>query len=413
MALMVTRTACPARVPEVTACGHDFRHLCSQDVLGTMALMQTDRWLRAAGVATWLVCGIPVAAEFSAVTVPTARAVWAAAGFLVFGAAFWINTSAAFRHARRSIRAVLLLLQVAGGLSVVASTGHGLPGAILVIIAGQLPGVFSASAALRWIALQSIVLVVILAYTDGRIAAVSEGAAFAGFQIFAVATAWLAHSERTAREDLARTNAALTATRELLAENSRVAERLRIARDLHDALGHHLTALSIQLDVASRLTGGPAANHIREAHAIAKLLLSDVRDAVSRLRGSSRIDLSQALNALTGAPAPMTIHLDVPARLDLEDAAQAHALLRCVQEIITNTSRHASAQNLWITIVQRPDGIDLRARDDGCGSAEVRWGNGLRGIRERFEEYAGRIDVKSVAGEGFEVHGFMPRPEVA
>jgi signal transduction histidine kinase len=376
-------------------------------------LVQTDRWLRAAGLATWLVCGIPLTAELSRGTVTPARALWAVAGFLVFGAAFWINTSSVCARLPRRIVVLLLLLQVAGGLSVVALTGNGLPGATLVIVAGQLPSVFAPRAALAWIASQSVVLVLILVFTDGRIAAVAGGAAFAGFQIFAVATAWLAHSERSAREDLARSNAALTATRELLAENSRVAERLRIARDLHDALGHHLTALSIQLDVASRLTEGQAADRIREAHAVAKLLLSDVRDTVSALRGSSRIDLSQALRVLAAAPAPVRIHLEVPERLALDDAAQAHALLRCVQEIITNTARHASAQNLWITIAQRSEGIELRARDDGRGSPEVRWGNGLRGMRERFEEYAGRVDVTSAVGQGFEVHGFMPRPETA
>ena len=378
-----------------------------------MTSMNTDRWLRGAGLATWLVCGVPLLAELSAGTVPRERAVWTAAGFVLFGAAFWINTSPACAHRGRMLKISLLLLQVAGGLSVVALTGNGLPGATLVIIAGQLPGVFSSRGALMWIALQSVLLVVILLYTDGRIAALAGGTAFAGFQVFAVATAWLAHSERRAREDLARSNAALTATRELLAENSRVAERVRIARDLHDTLGHHLTALSIQLDVASRLTEGSAATHIREAHAVAKLLLSDVRDTVSTLRASSRIDLSQALRALASASSPVKIHLDMPEHLNLEDGAQAHALLRCVQEIITNTARHASAQNLWITIFERAEGINLHARDDGRGSPEVRWGNGLRGMRERFEEYAGRVDVTSGAGQGFEVHGFMPRPEAA
>jgi signal transduction histidine kinase len=341
------------------------------------------------------------------------RAGWALAGFVVFGAAFGINTSPRCARAGRSTKIALLLLQLAGGLSIVALTGNGLPGATLVIIAGQLPGVFSPRAALTWIAAQSIVMILILLYTDGRIAAVAGGTAFAGFQIFAVATAWLAHSERRAREDLARSNAELTATRELLAENSRVAERLRIARDLHDALGHHLTALSIQLEVASRLTEGPAAGHIREAHAVAKLLLGDVRNTVSTLRGSSRVDLSQAVRALATAPSPVKIHLRMPEHLNVEDGAQAHALLRCVQEIITNTARHASAQNLWIEIAQRPDGIDLHARDDGRGSSELRWGNGLRGMRERFEEYAGRVEFHSVAGKGFEVRGFMPRPEPA
>jgi signal transduction histidine kinase len=378
-----------------------------------MSSMRTDTWLRGAGLATWLVCGVPLAAELSAGDVPLQRAAWVVAGFLVFGAAFWINTSGVCSRFGRTPRIALLLLQVAGGLTMVALTGNGLPGATLVIIAGQLPTVLSPRAALTWIGLQSVMLVIILVNTDGRIAAVAGGTAFAGFQVFAVATAWLAHSERVAREDLARSNAELKATRELLAENSRVAERLRIARDLHDTLGHHLTALSIQLEVASRLTDGAAATHIREAHAVARLLLSDVRGTVSTLRGSSRIDLSQALRSLASAATPVAIHLQMPERLDVDDSAQAHALLRCVQEIITNTARHAAAQNLWITIVQRPDGIDLHARDDGRGSPGVRWGNGLRGMRERFEEYAGRIEFQSVAGQGFEVRGFMPRAEAA
>ena len=112
--------------------------------------MNTDRWLRGAGLATWLVCGIPLLAELAAGTVPLERAPWVAAGFMVFGAAFWINTAPACAHAPRWRKVALLLLQVAGGLSVVALTGNGLPGATLVIIASQLPAVFSSRAALAW-----------------------------------------------------------------------------------------------------------------------------------------------------------------------------------------------------------------------------------------------------------------------
>ena len=84
-------------------------------------------------------------------------------------------------------------------------------------------------------------------------------------------------------------------------------------------------------------------------------------------------------------------------------------LVRCVQEIITNTARHASAANLWITITQRADGIDLQARDDGRGSSELHWGNGLRGMRERFEELSGTVDFSSKVGAGFRVDAFVPR----
>jgi len=206
-----------------------------------------------------------------------------------------------------------------------------------------------------------------------------------------------------------RTNRQLVAFRHELARLAVADERARIARDLHDTLGHHLTALSIQLEVASRLTDGVAAGHIREAQAVAKLLLGDVRDVVSKLRDRGEVDLSQAIRALARTPGTLDIHLDLPHRLEVDDPAQAHALLRCVQEIITNTARHASARNLWIVVSQRPDGIDLHARDDGRGASLLEVGNGLRGMRERFEEYAGRVEFSSRAGEGFEVRGFMPR----
>ena len=83
--------------------------------------------------------------------------------------------------------------------------------------------------------------------------------------------------------------------------------------------------------------------------------------------------------------------------------------MRCVQEIITNAARHGGARHLWVRIETRADGIDLHARDDGRGAAEVTWGNGLTGMRERFAEYDGRIEVAPGAGRGFEIHGFMPR----
>jgi signal transduction histidine kinase len=372
--------------------------------------MHAEVWLRVAAYLTWIVCGIPGAVMIATGRMSSARAaVWAVA-FLAFGAAFHMCSRPLRTVRRRSGQVALLAVQTAAGLALVAVSAAGTAGALLVIVAAELPAVFNTRATVGWVVAQSLLLAAVFWRLDGPLAAIVGGGAMGGFQLFAVTTAWFAHSERLARQELARANAELTATRELLAENSRVAERLRIARDLHDTMGHHLTALSIQLEVASRLSDGAAATHIHEAHAVAKLLLGDVRDVVGTLRHSGHIDLSQALRALAITPGVLRIHLEMPDRLDLEDSAQAHALLRCVQEIITNTARHASARNLWVTIAQRADGIDLRARDDGRGASVLEWGNGLRGMRERFAEYAGRVEVQSSAGHGFEVRAFMPRP---
>jgi signal transduction histidine kinase len=80
-----------------------------------------------------------------------------------------------------------------------------------------------------------------------------------------------------------------------------------------------------------------------------------------------------------------------------------------VQEVMTNAVRHAGARNLWIAVSDGADGIRVRARDDGRGAGAFTWGNGLRGMRERFEALAGRVDVETRAGGGFEVRGVMPR----
>jgi signal transduction histidine kinase len=241
-----------------------------------------------------------------------------------------------------------------------------------------------------------------------------------GFMLFAAASSFLVRSEAAARAQLALANSELLATRAMLVETSRVEERLRISRDLHDTLGHHLTALSLQLDVAARLSDGKAADHIRQAHAVARLLLGDVRDVVSRLRDTSQPDVAEAIRSLAaqqgtgpaegGSGEHVAIHLDLAETFIVDDAPRAEILLRCVQEIITNTARHAQARNLWICLEARPDGIALHARDDGRGADVVTCGNGLTGMRERFEQFSGHVEFSAGPGAGFEIRGFLPTP---
>ena len=105
----------------------------------------------------------------------------------------------------------------------------------------------------------------------------------------------MARQQAEARDEQRRLNAELRATRVLLAESARVNERTRISRELHDLLGHHLTALSLNLEVAGHLTEGRAQEHVKQAHTLARLLLTDVREAVSQLREGDAIDLGAAL----------------------------------------------------------------------------------------------------------------------
>jgi signal transduction histidine kinase len=293
--------------------------------------------------------------------------------------------------------------------------GSGMGLGLLVIVAAELPYFLSQRWTWTWIVLQTVALIVAIGGLGSRFDL--ETATFAlaaiGFQVFAAACSMLALSQGRARTSLARTNAELTATRELLAAGSRSSERLRISRDLHDTLGHHLTALSLQLDVAARLSDGKAAEHIRQAHAITRLLLSDVRDVVGTLRETSRLNLADSIRALTVQPVSARVHLDLPDPFVFDDTQRAEAILRAVQEVLTNTARHSLASNLWIRLEQTGEGLALHVRDDGRGADRVVRGNGLRGMQERFAQYGGRVEIRTAAGEGFELHAFMPAQPAA
>lgn len=372
--------------------------------------MGPEQWLRIAGLGTWIAATIPAVAGMLQGRLAGGRLILWTGGAIAFLLAFVGPTLFAQTCRRPGVRGGLLLVQALAALAMVGAGRDALAAAVLlVVVAGQLPAIFPSKKGVPWVALQTAALIAVFSAFMAPLSAGTYGLAFGGFQLFAFGTGALARRERLAREALGAAHAELLATRALMAEHSRASERLRISRDLHDALGHHLTALSLQLDVASHLADGRAVQHVRQAHAITRLLLADVRDVVGQLRESRPRDLAQAVRALVSAPAgPLAIHLDAPESLPTEDEAHAQAVLRCVQEIVTNATRHGQARHLWITVVTGPEGLTLHARDDGQGAARVAWGHGLTGMRERFEALAGRIEVDAHPGHGFEVRGFLP-----
>ena len=373
-------------------------------------------WFYAAALATWVACGLWPIAAIVAGRFTGAPAVAYVVAFLVYGAALLTMLMLPQRraHVPLAVPVTLAAVQSITAVFVNADTsiylrGTGTGLGLLVIVAAELPYFLGTTAIWTWIAVQTLALFWFLGgISNGAIEMLTFVGAALGFQAFAAASSVLAISEGRARTNLARVNAELTATRELLAEGSRTSERLRISRDLHDTLGHHLTALSLQLDVATRLSQGQVAEHIQQAHAITRLLLSDVRDVVSTLRETSRLNLGAAVRALALQPVGPRVHLDLPDDIVVDAAERAETLLRAVQEILTNTTRHADAANLWIQLQATPDSVVLHARDDGRGADTVRRGHGLTGMRERFEQHGGSVDVTTRPGAGFEVRAVMP-----
>jgi signal transduction histidine kinase len=229
-----------------------------------------------------------------------------------------------------------------------------------------------------------------------------------GFQLFALCAGQLARSEIAARDELARANTELRATQAILDESARLAERLRIARDLHDVMGHTLTTLTIHLDVAGKLSSGPAAEHVACARNAAGELLDQVRSVVSRFR-IQPADLRAALEKLAAGVEGLHVQLRIPPELAVSDPTRAEALVRCVQEVITNALRHSRARELVIDLSSEPEAILITAHDDGRGG-NFTVGHGLAGMRERFEMLGGTLSVSSAAGRGFTVQGTLPLP---
>jgi signal transduction histidine kinase len=153
---------------------------------------------------------------------------------------------------------------------------------------------------------------------------------------------------------------------------------------------------------------------VRQAQSVAKLLLGDVREVVSQLREGDSIDLTQALTNLTEGVPGLTIHLELPPRFSVDDPKRAQVLLRCAQEIITNTVRHAGAHNLWLRFERNADRqMAIHAHDDGHGAIQFRQGNGLAGMRERLAQFGGRLDIVTGKGRGFVLDASLPLENVA
>ncbi|WP_342120197.1 sensor histidine kinase [Pseudoduganella sp. OTU4001] len=226
------------------------------------------------------------------------------------------------------------------------------------------------------------------------------------------ALGWLASRERRSRLALAAKHAELLATQVLLSDTIRESERMRIARDLHDSTGHHLTALNLHLDIARRKAGEQADASLLTAHELSRDLLAQVRAVVASERAAAGVDLRLALERLcAGIPQP-AITLRVAADMPAPAPAVAHAMFCCVQEALSNAVRHANARSLVIDIALR-DGL-LRAviEDDGAGRGTAQEGNGLRGMKERLAILGGVLEAADLPQRGFGLRITLPHAGV-
>ncbi|GAB3011117.1 sensor histidine kinase [Bowmanella dokdonensis] len=321
------------------------------------------------------------------------------AGFLL------VTREGGFRH-DQFVRTLLLLalFGIVNCLYIVVPYSYN---AVLMAVWSALVPHFIAFRLALWLSpLWSAPLWLTQAFYWGHDYALITALLFWSFNLFALVTMQTTLREQKAREAANQLNRELMATQTLLNQAGKQAERTRIARNIHDLLGHHLTALSINLQVAGRKADGEVKQAVEKCHAIAGLLLSDVREAVAEIREKSLIDLQSALQELTTDLPRIQVDLNIQA--EVQDVEQAHAILMCVKESLTNSLKHSSADRISISLSEASGNLQLDIHDNGQQKiAGFRTGNGLRGIQERASGLCGQALFES-GPRGFHTRILLP-----
>ncbi|MBN8799330.1 MAG: histidine kinase dimerization/phosphoacceptor domain-containing protein, partial [Stenotrophomonas nitritireducens] len=237
-----------------------------------LGYLSHTRVLRLAGLFTWGLVSLPLlytqyAPAEGELPPSLGEATWLLAAYLSFGVCyFWLTRGlSAGGHTSWYDRLALLVLTLSG-LAVSYLSVTGLGSILLMVAAGVIPWLLSRRVGIVWLVLSQLAVLPVYNLIMGLplFEALLQSLLYAGFSMFIFVTSLVARQQTQAREEQRRLNAELRATRLLLAESARVNERTRISRELHDLLGHHLTALSLNLEVAGHITEGQAQEHVRQ-----------------------------------------------------------------------------------------------------------------------------------------------------
>jgi signal transduction histidine kinase len=374
----------------------------------TSQLRYRHHWIFCVGaLAVWLVQGWPVLQKFMAgATIRDApvSALWFVP-FTLFGVAV---LGAMALRLRPTLQWTLLCVQLAAVVAMTAIVPWAGMSFFLIVVAWQVAMVTAPVKALGWVAFQNLAIIGTLAQALNPDLCWILGKSLA-LQLLLVFTAQALRRETETARTLSQTNSELRSAQAIIANTVRSAERLRISRELHDAWGHELTALGLQLEIASHVTEpGRANDHVMQAKGLARALLTKVRDVVATLREAERCDLKDALEALAESVPTPAIHVNIAPGVRVSPD-HAHALMRCAQEAVTNAVRHADAANLWLQVTSDGEGVRLVAHDDGIAQPVASTpGTGLLGMRERLEYLGGRLAVQAEVGLGFTIDAWLP-----
>ncbi len=236
----------------------------------------------------------------------------------------------------------------------------------------------------------------------------------AGF-VFIVTFVELAESERQARQQLQEANQQLAEYAEQVEQLATMRERNRLAREVHDTLGHYLTVINVQLEIVTKLIDSNPAR-AKEAATKAKQLasegLGEIRRSVAALRPSPLEDkpLPEAIRTLieTSRDAGLMVTFEQNGATRTLSPETEAVLYRAAQEALTNIRKHAHASAVNVRLAYETGAVDLRVRDNGVGRHNDEDNVGLNALRERVATLSGAVLAENHLEGGFVLQVTLP-----
>lgn len=259
----------------------------------------------------------------------------------------------------------------------------------------------------RPLSFSAIIVAIATAIYLGATAFFEQPWIFAGFNLFMGLIVWFGcvidAATRQRQADMVRFH-------ELDRQQASIEERERIARDLHDLLGHTLTMVALKADIAARMIETDTENarlEIRSIGSSARNALADVRAAVSDMTATTvAIEIANALRACESAGITFSIRGEIPEILNTHQQAMA----MMIREGMTNIVRHSNAQNVELSFDADTAYCCLNITDDGIGFKALA-GRGLTGLQERFSRLGG--EFRYFSDNGAQLSGRLPIRPVA
>jgi signal transduction histidine kinase len=261
------------------------------------------------------------------------------------------------------------------------------------------------------------------AYTHSIIGVWTGLPTYIAGQIFVLVFTQMAVGEEHARkeverlvDELADANTRLREYNRQIEELAIVRERNRLAREIHDGLGHYLTTIYMQIQAsrAIRLIDPAKAEHSLEiAQNLTQEALADVRRSVAALRilPDENMSLTEKITRLVQGQsgAGIEIHLDILGNSRMISSPVELALFRTAQEGLQNIQKHARAKEAWLILsYEDKEQVILSVRDDGIGNESAGNGYGLIGLKERAQLLGGEFTATSEKGNGFTIEMKLP-----